>query len=56
MHRWIKIALKVTGIFLAIIFIAWMAVAAYVHSHKKQLLDSITAQLNENLSGTLTIE
>ena len=56
MHRWIKIALKVTGIFLAVVFIAWMAVAAYVHTHKKQLLDSITAQLNENLSGTLTIE
>ena len=56
MQRWIKVALKFVGIFLAVVVIAWMAIAAYVHTHKKQLLDSITAQLNENLSGTLTIE
>ncbi|NEU09446.1 AsmA-like C-terminal region-containing protein [Flavihumibacter sp. R14] len=56
MPRWIKIILKIAGIFLVVVFLGWMALAAYVHTHKKQLLDAITAQLNENLSGTLTIE
>src|SRR5688572_9793061 len=56
MPRWIKTILKIAGVFLAVVFIGWMAIAAYVHTHKKQLLDAITAQLNENLSGTLTIE
>lgn len=56
MPRWTKIVLKVAGIFLALVIIGWMAVAAYVHTHKKELLTSITAQLNENISGTLTIE
>ena len=56
MPRWIKITLRVAGILLVLVFIGWMAIAAYVHTHKKQLLEAITAQLNENLTGTLTIE
>lgn len=56
MPRWIKITLKVISLFLVLVFMGWMAIAAYVHTHKKELLSSITAQLNENLSGTLTIE
>ncbi|HUH32509.1 MAG TPA: AsmA-like C-terminal region-containing protein [Daejeonella sp.] len=56
MPRWIRIALRIIGIFLILVVIGWMAIAAYVHTHKKQLLESITAQLNEDLAGTLTIE
>lgn len=56
MPRWTKTVLKVAGIFLAIVIIGWMAVAAYVHTHKKELLASITTQLNDDLRGTLTIE
>ena len=56
MPRWIKISLKAFGILLSLILIAWIAFAAYVQSHKKELLSSITTQLNENLNGTLTIE
>ena len=41
---------------MSLILIAWIAFAAYVQSHKKELLSSITTQLNENLNGTLTIE
>lgn len=56
MSRWIKIALKVSGILLALVALGWMAIAAYVHTHKKELLASLTEQLNQNLSGTLKIE
>ncbi|HCN83936.1 MAG TPA: AsmA family protein [Sphingobacteriaceae bacterium] len=54
--RWTRIALKIIGVFLGIILVAWMGIAAYVSTHKKQLLQSITTQLNENLKGKLFIE
>ncbi len=56
MPRWTKISLKITGILLGLILTLWMGVAAYIQFHKKELLQSITAQLNENLNGTLTIK
>ncbi len=56
MQRWLKITLKIAAILLGIVVLAWLGVAAYVQSNKKQLLESITAQLNKNLNGTLTIE
>ncbi len=56
MPRWIKIALKITGILPGLILVVWLSVAAYVHLHKKQLLQSITSQLNENLNGKLSIK
>ncbi|WP_026898041.1 AsmA family protein [Daejeonella oryzae] len=56
MHPWIKIALKVAGAIMAIVLIIWIGIASYVYYNKKQLLENITAQLNENLNGKLTIE
>jgi hypothetical protein len=35
--------------------LAWIGLAAYVYTHKKEILSSITTQLNENLNGKLTI-
>lgn len=55
-NRWTKIGLKVIGIFFGIVLVAWMAIAAYVNANKKELLQSITTQLNENLKGKLFIE
>ena len=55
MPRWTKIILKVAGVLFAIVLIGWIAFAAYVHTHKKELLASITTQLNDDLSGSLTI-
>ena len=56
MPRWLKLTLKIGGILVGIILILWMALAAYVYSHKTELLQTITKQLNENLNGKLTIE
>jgi len=55
-NRWIKIALKITGILFGTIVLLWLGIAAYVSTHKKQLLESITVQLNEDLKGKLSIE
>lgn len=55
MSRWLKTTLKITGILLSISLILLMVIVAYVYSHKKELLQTITAQLNEDLNGKLTI-
>jgi uncharacterized protein involved in outer membrane biogenesis len=56
MPRWLKLMLKIAGILVCLLFILWMVVAAYVYSNKESLLKTVTAQLNENLNGRLTIE
>ena len=55
-NRWTRISLKVVGIFLAVILVAWLGVAAYVNTYKKELLQTITTQLNDSIKGTLSIE
>lgn len=54
--RWLRLTLKIAGVFLSIVLILWMGLAAYVYSHKKELLQTVTDQLNENLNGKLTIK
>jgi len=44
------------GIVFAIVLLFWLGIAAYVSVNKKKVLSEITRQLNENLSGHLTIE
>ncbi len=56
MGRIPKIVLKVIGSILALILVLWLGLALYVHTHKKELLQTITTQLNDNLNGKLTIE
>ena len=54
--RWLTLTLKIGGILIGIVLVVWIGLAAYVYSHKKELLQTITLQLNENLNGKLTIE
>lgn len=56
MPRWLKIILISIVSFIGLIILLWLALGAYVHFNKKNILEDITAQLNENLNGTLTIE
>lgn len=54
--RWLKLSFKILfGIFLFII-VAYMALAFYVNTHKKEILASITAEINENINGKLVAE
>lgn len=56
MPRWLKILSISVASLLALVILLWLALAAYVHFNKKSILEDITAQLNENLNGKLTIE
>lgn len=56
MHPKVKIILKIAGIALSILLVLWLGIAAYVTTNKKALLESVTAQLNRDITGELKIE
>jgi hypothetical protein len=55
MPYWLKITLRAGALILSLFLFAWIVLAAYVYTHKKEILTSITTQLNEDLNGKLTI-
>ena len=56
MQRWMKISLSVGGLIFGLVLLAWMALAIYVYTHKEEILNAVTIQLNEDLNGALTIK
>jgi hypothetical protein len=56
MSRWSRITLKTLGVLFALILIAYISIAIYVNTHKRELLVTITKELNKNLDGSLVIE
>ena len=56
MNKWVKIPLIIFSSFILLIVIAWLILAAYINSNKKSLLNNITTQLNENISGELYVK
>ncbi|MFA6947030.1 MAG: AsmA-like C-terminal region-containing protein [Pedobacter sp.] len=55
MPRWLKISLRLGGLMLSLFLMVWTILAAYVYTHKQEILKSITSQLNEDLNGKLSI-
>ncbi|MEJ5961767.1 AsmA family protein [Pedobacter immunditicola] len=55
MPHWTKIALKIFSVILGLILLIYIGVAIYVHANKKDLLVSISKELNKGLNGSLTI-
>lgn len=53
--RWVKFLLRGILVLIIVLFSGYFAIAWYVSHHKKEILASITAQLNENLAGRLDI-
>lgn len=55
MPKWLKVVLKVAAALTGIIIILFIALAVYINYNKQKVLTMITAELNKNLNGTLTI-
>src|SRR6476661_9167125 len=55
MPVWLKRIAKTFAIILLVFLIAWVALAVYISVNKKQILISLTEELNQNLNGKLTI-
>jgi hypothetical protein len=56
MPRWVKLSLKIFVILFLVIALAFTGIAIYVNANKKELLVSITKELNKNLNGSMTVE
>lgn len=56
MRRTLIILLKATGILAGLLIVLWIAAAAYVNTHKKEVLTLITRLANQNMNGTVIIE
>jgi hypothetical protein len=55
MSIWLKRILQVLGSLIVLVIIVFIGLAVYVNMHKKELLVSITKELNRNLNGSLTV-
>jgi len=55
MPKWIKIILCVFGSLAGVAIIAFAGISVYIIFNKEKVLKMITAELNKNLNGTLTI-
>ena len=55
MPRWVKLSLKILSALVVLVILAFIGIAIYVNIHKKELLISITKELNKNLNGSLTV-
>ena len=55
MPLWLKRALQIFGSLIILIIIVFIGLATYVNANKKQLLVSITTELNKNINGSLTV-
>ncbi len=56
MRRTLFILLKAAGILAGLIAVIWIGAAAYVNTHKKEVLALITRLVNQNVNGRVTIE
>jgi uncharacterized protein involved in outer membrane biogenesis len=54
--RWSRILLRGIGVLVFIIICLFIGVAWYINTHKKEVLASLTSQLNEGLAGSLQIK
>lgn len=55
MPIWLKRVLQVFAALILLIIVVFIGLGIYVSSHKKQLLVSVTKELNKSLNGTLTV-
>lgn len=54
--RWIKIAIKIVCGVILFIIVAYIGLAFYINTNKKEILAKITSEINENLNGKFTAE
>ncbi len=55
MPRYLKISLKVLAVIIGIMALLWIGIIAFVHYNKDKFAGIITRQINDNISGTITI-
>ena len=54
-RRWLRVAGRILLAIVVVFVLLYIGFAAYLHTHKQQVLKSVTESLNGNISGNLTI-
>lgn len=54
--KWLKLFFKIIAGIVLLVVLLFVITVSYVHLNKKAVLNTITKQLNDNISGTLSIE
>ncbi|MFP9116592.1 AsmA family protein [Flavobacterium sp. RNTU_13] len=54
-NRFLKLAARFIGGLVLLLVVAYAGLAFYLHTHKEEVLKTITETLNENISGQLTV-
>ena len=54
--RWGRITARIILLLFLFFIVAYVALAWYLNTHKKEVLTDVLAELNENLDGTLSID
>jgi len=52
---YVKWFLRIIGIAVVLVILAYLLMAYYINNNKKEVLASLTSTLNENLNGSLTV-
>jgi len=55
MPRWARIVFRILLSIFLLMVAGYITLAWYIHTHKSEVLASVTEELNANLSGTLTV-
>ncbi|KGO87140.1 AsmA family protein [Flavobacterium rivuli WB 3.3-2 = DSM 21788] len=55
LSRWARIILRGFGVLILLIILLFTGIAWYINTHKKEVLATLTSQLNDGLAGTLNI-
>lgn len=55
MKRWLKISLKIIGVLMILLILAWAAAAYYISKNNKAILAKILNQVNTQINGTVNV-
>jgi hypothetical protein len=55
-NKFVKTALKIIGVFVALIVVLLIIADIYIHSHKEEITQKIRALLSESVNGEVTIK
>ncbi|MFY0255660.1 AsmA-like C-terminal region-containing protein [Chitinophaga sp. 30R24] len=56
MRKWLRIIFITSGIVIALLLLLFLGMTWYIHANKEDFLKQIAAQVNERISGTISIQ
>ena len=54
-NKYVRISLKVAGLFFVLIIVLFVVAAAYIHFNKDSITEKIKTQIAKSINGSITI-